>query len=445
MASRTYRDFISQTGLVPGDTAKQVEVCFDGDSKSSEPSGALAWALSRQPMSCWRSTDFGVGGSDTSSTSTNLTSASRLATTAASITTKAASGPVDIWLTTGTNNNTTISSEDIISNIRKYHNTMRTAGLRYLILCNIDPRTSGGSNIIAKNRAYADYCKNIADAFYCDTSAEVIDPTDTTNFSPIGQATGSAFTFGADGLHANAWGIYMKSFGVQRLAETLYRTERYELVTPSDVYSSPINIRGNLLGVLGRTLAIGGTNSITNSGTGGLTGTPPSGWTASGTLTGDMGIAFSAATCTLYDTYANTSGTKCVRMTLSGTPSSTTTITIQRARSESAGTAFGTTPYRVDALLAFNSLVGVGGFACNNNNIGSGLNFRLGSSTPAASDQFPTLNTLHQVRLQVTPASNQNSTTSLIFYVRAGVTVSGSIDILGAVQRFNTNTPAAAA
>lgn len=442
-----------------GPFSKPVTLIFDGDSKGAEPLQAITWARAYQPMAVnvgygsggGAPYDIHVGGSDTTNAATTgLTNATRLAATAAIVTAQAALNPVDIWLTIGTNdtNGGVVSSETVIANIRKYHNTLRAAGLRFLILMAIDPRETLGSgnraNVLATNAAYASYCALVPDAMFCDPSPQILDPL-STHWECIGGSLLTAVgNFG--GLHASGYGIWMKYKAVLALARTIYRNVPYNDYDLSDIYDTTLNTRGNMLGVNGRFVSIGGNNVLfTNGGSGTVTGTVPLGCLLQGGMDGTMGITFAQAACPAYDMLRGTSGAQCVNLSFSGTPTSTNALQIQR-QSGFAG-ALGTTPMKARALLNFNNVTGLYGIKMGLGGILPQAAMNLGSGTAPGlytlADQMPTLNGIHEIAYDIVPTTNAGPTLSLYVNFKAGVPLTGSIDFIGASLRRDDPIPAA--
>lgn len=361
-----------------------------------------------------------------------------MATTAASVVALTAQYICDVWLTIGTNDISTTDPETIIANIRKYHNMLRTNGVRFLILMNIDPRNglaaASYNRLISANAAYLAYCQSVPDAFYCDTTAKTVLPT-ATDFSLISGLSN-------DGLHFNGGGLYAKHFGIRQLAEQLYRKRGFQQYTLGDLYNATDAIRGNKQGTNGRCVSIGGTQSITNSGTGSITGTPPLGWVSSGAIDGTFGITFTQENCTSLDTYAGTSGAQCVRMAFTGAPA--TSISLNLTRGNTINTQLNTIPMRGSLLINFNALTG--GVGITHSTIGLSTNpsttLWLGS-TPVASDVLPQLDGLHELDWRTIPVTNFNGSNVLALRFFAGQAVSGSIDIIGSIQRRDDAVPAA--
>lgn len=429
------------------------KLMVDGDSKRNEPAAAARWVHARTPIDCWiGSSDLGTGGSTTGTqATTGLTNASRMATMQAAVAAEVAAGwTVDMLMTIGTND-VVISgygSETVLANLRRYHDAFRAAGGRFLIIMAVDPRDglSAGitRKIVAVNHAYADYCLATPDAIFCDATPWWLDPTGGNGeFAPIGRAGGGAFAMTGDGLHGGAYGAYRKQFAIAPIVQALYRPRRLMPLQPGDAYDGSDALRGNIMGAVGRMVAMGGTSSITNSGTGSISGTPPSGWTAEGTLTGNLSVAFSTEDCAALADLSGTDGWPVVRVSLSGTPTASGSLTIRRFASlpQMSGT-----PMRASVLFNANALSGCFGLQLSTINVSPTVNGTLGAAgSITAIDQLPVLDGLLGIDQPAIPTSNLNSGLTIGIRWLAGVPIGGSIDYVGACWRRADPIPAAAA
>lgn len=442
-------------GLPPLIGRPFAKLMVDGDSKRGEPVAAARWANARTPLDVAIGThDFGTGGSTSGTTATTgLTNATRIAAMQAAVATESAAGTVcDMLLTIGTNDiglNGT-APETVIANVRRYHNLFRAAGGRFLIIMAMDPRTglsaAQARQAVALNHGYADYARAFPDAIFCDATPWWLDPAaGNVSHLPIGAATGAAFAMAADGLHANAYGCYRKQHALAPLLQAIYRPRPRHPLHGADAFNASDAPRGNILGANGRMVSLGGAPSFTNSGTGTISGTPPAGWTGSGTLTGDVALSFAGVTSPALETYAGSSGWQAVRLTLSGTPTASGGISLAR---NVVLAAQGSTPMLGTMLAHCNALTGCFGLTLTTVNVTPTATGYLGSSaTPAslvAADQLPGLDGLHGIDIAVTPTSNSNSGLSFGLRWLAGVPLSGSIDLIGAVWRRADALPAAA-
>lgn len=429
------------------------KLMIDGDSKRGEPVIAAYWVNARTPIDCWiGSSDFGVGGSTTGAqATTGLTNASRLNAMRAAVAADVAAGwAVDMLLTIGTNDIVLAgaSSETVLANLRRYHDAFRAAGGRFLIVMAVDPRTGLDApltrKLVALNHGYADYCRSLADAIFCDPTPWWLDPAGgNSGFAPIGGAGGTAFAMTGDGLHGGAYGAYRKQFALAPILQAIYRPRRRMMLHPGDTYDGSDAIRGNILGPEGRMVAMGGANGIVNSGSGSVSGTPPSGWSAYATLTGNLSISFSTTTCQPLADLTGTSGWPAVRVTFSGTPTTSGDLNLNRNVPLAQLDA---TPMLASALLNANALTGCHGLYLTTMNVNPPVNAYLGAGGGlTAPDQLPALDGLIGIDQPIVPASNINSGLSLGLRWRAGVALSGSIDLIGGCWRRFDPAPAAAA
>ncbi|WP_294390470.1 SGNH/GDSL hydrolase family protein [uncultured Sphingomonas sp.] len=450
--------------------ASNVVIVNDGDSKGQELQAAARWALARQPRNVRYGASINVGSSTTGDgtfdvngeTKYNLTHPTRLAAAVQTITDLTGKGfQVDVWMKIGTNDlaaaSPVISHDAILANVKKAWNLYQAAGARFLILHAVDPRTSFSSaqRIITLNRLYSEFAQSTPGVFFLDLAAQLVDPTSATD-APLGGSTGGAFAVMVDGLHQSEYGFYRSSFGLAPLLQRLYTPLPIDLLHRTDAFSATAT-RGNLLGTVGRMVALGGTDSSVKSGTGTVTGTPPNGWelTSTTTLTGDLGITFTQAACAALDTHMGSSGSQCVNMALSGTPTADGSIRLRRTVLTSSGVSVPAgTPLIGEALVNFSALQGLHGFTASGN-ANAGLNgstelFGVGAGGGKASSQFPALTGLHFFNGLVShvPVATKNITTfnaDFIFSYRAGVPLSGSIDLIQMAWRAAFPLPAAAA
>lgn len=441
-------------GVAPLIGRPAAKLMTDGDSKRIEPLSAARWINARTPLDVMLGThDFGTGGSNSgTAATTGLTNATRMGNMQAAVAAESAAGSIcDMLLTIGTNDIAISATppETVIANIRKYHNAFRAAGGRFLILMAVDPRTglsaAQARQVVALNHAYADYARAIPDAIFCDTVPWWLDPaTGNATHLPIGGATGAAFSMAADGLHGNAYGAYRKHHALAPILQAIYRPRVRHTLHAADAYNAGDAVRGNILGGAGRMVATGGTASFTNNGTGTVSGTPPAGWTGSGTLTGDMGLSFTAVTCPALESLAGSSGWGAVRISFSGTPSASGGISFVRT---GATAALGSTPMAGSVLVNCNALTGCFGMSLQTVNVTPTTVLYLGSSAVAASlaasDQLPVLDGLHGIDMAPIPTSNSGSGLSFGIRWMGGVPLSGSIDLIGAAWRRCDPLPAA--
>lgn len=421
--------------------AATVKLIADGDSKAGEALRAARWVDARTPLDVFISAtpSLGIGGTTTGNTGSNLIAPSRLATMIAAVQTEVAAGfAVDIVLTIGTNDVGASTAPELpISNIKRYHNEFRNAGGRFLILMGIDPRNGNSALLHSVNRSYQDYCRTVPDAFYVDTVPWLMAPASAST-NPLGGAGG---TFGAvttDGLHCSAYGTYQKSFALQPVMQAIYRPRDRTNLFAIDSYNATTSPRGNVFGSAGRMSAAGGTASFTNSGTGTVTGTPPLGWTANGTLDGTLGVSFSVVNVTDLNAYG-VGNFSAVRMEFSGTPATTQTIGVQRFTGWTPST---TTPGKAEALMRFNSLTGLCAIGIQTINNSGQSNWFGTTGTPNAADQLPAIDGLFENNF-VVPTILANSGYNIGFRFIAGATVSGSVDLIGANWRQWLPLPAA--
>jgi len=361
----------------------------------------------------------------------------------------AAGNTVDISLKTGTNDVsgasgcTGITNDQILSNIRKAWTNYQAAGARYLFLWNVDPRGSGNaSQINSLNRLFEDFAGQVPNVFYMDATAWLLDPT--TNVDLLGYPTGAtaAFSTSTDDLHITAYGYFREASAWDpAILSRLYPARKIQTLRP-ETYSS-IATRANLIGSVGRFTALGGTDSTTKSGTGTVTGTPPNGWTLSGTLDGSLSVAFSTVTCSALDSYQLGSGSQCVRMVFSGTPATAQNLKLLHTSTSIAFTGGATAAQ--EFLVNFNALVGLCYiYPAPNVVSGSFINSLWGACT-SPSSQIGTLNGLHYFANSSTSVTFGSTGTSMNAQINIefmpSVAASGSIDLISVALRRKDAVP----
>jgi len=405
--------------------SKTIKVIFDGDSKSLEPGFALSWVDAKTPIHFLSAGALGVGGTGTGVTANGLTSTARLAAMAAMVQSVTTDGSyVDLYLTTGTNDTATLTSDVILENVKTYVNAFFVAGGRYLVLMSVDPKTSTGYEKVAGvNAAYAAYARTTNNVIYCDTTSAMLDFASAIN-APIGGSTNARLAVTHDGLHANGCGIYRKATPLTEIALKLYRQREPQALFKADLYNLTTTPSGNLMGTNGRFTALGGTVGTTN---GTVTGTPPLGWTVGGNLNG-MTVAFTAVSSVgAKDALGAQSDIPVVRMTLSGTPSANTTIDVISAYTDHSNMPAGNVEQEV--LLYANNLVGL--FKLRGSSIAQ-ADGSLGTSDYRPSDEIPELT---QMISLYTPGKTTAPPPPFFAYIRptfrSGVAVSGSVDLIG--------------
>lgn len=367
---------------------KSVSVVFDGDSKGVEGFNVYVYVAAVTGISFVRrdtgnSGGYGIGGSDSSSTTNNLTNTTRMNNCLAAIQALVAAGEtVDVSLRMFTNDVAT-DPATVISRLTTYHNTVvRGGGARYLVLFAVEPgngsSTSGlNAQRIALNRRLAAYANtNSHDTIFIDYTNQIIDPSASNTLGKCYPytATGTGAPIGSvlrDGTHHSNNGDYLASKGAIEALKAIYPKKQTrslsQVATGQDTNGASgygDSHDGNLYTV-GRTVAIGGT---IGSFTGTVTGTPPASMALSGTVDGTGAVTFTAATASVTaDGLPIPPGDWAgVNVALTGTPTTTATFTITyngSGVSLAAGNqiAIGD-PLRMFVVLKANNLVGVAQF-----------------------------------------------------------------------------------
>jgi lysophospholipase L1-like esterase len=441
--------------LQPG--ASPIYTMFDGDSKGQEILEGLKWAAFRYALDLrFDGGNLNVGGSSSGSGTNNLINATRMATAVAALAAHTSAGHiVDYYMTIGTNDISggATTPATVLANVRKFHEqVLRPAAcVRFLILMSVDPRSLGNISYAAQihtlNRLYQEYARaNPYDVIYVDTTPWLLDPSaSNTSAYPIPYtSTAAPAPLGAvtyDGLHCSNYGWYRKQFAIEQVARALYRPK-----TPRDlsIGIAPVatyGTGGNMLGANGRCVAAAGTNSVTNNGSGSVTGLPPTGSTLSGTIDGTASLAFATSTVTVaIDGGILPKGSwPAVRLTLSGTTgSATNSLQFQMTGNPLPAPISTGDVATAGCLLNLNALVGLMGINVHTNNDTRIGNIQLGSSVAGATSPLaqaisdaittPLLITGDDI---VAPSNTGNSFFyQPTFYFPPNTALSGSIDFI---------------
>jgi hypothetical protein len=443
---------LAQVSTVNAPMSGSAFMVFDGDSKGLEPLYGLQWAVARTPVLVDYGGALNIGGTGTCSAANQLTNTTRMATAFSTVAALVAAGKtVDVSLKIGTNDVSAVSgcivtNDQILANIRKAWANYQAAGARYLFLWNVDPRGStNASQVVALNKLYEGMATSVPNVIYMDATAFLVDPS--TNVDLLGVAAPSAAgSVSTDNLHLNMHGLYRESYAWEpALLQRIYPVRRIQSLQP-DVNSTTAP-RGNVYGTLARFVAIGGTDSTTKSGTASVTGTPPNGWSMTGSLDGSLSLTFAQVTCTALDAYTHTTGSKCVRMTMSGTPTTSQLITFTRTSSSISITGGQTAENEI--LVNFNAVNGLCLLQTKSNRNTGQLATPAGGQTCNTADlQLPQLDGLYYFTMPAVAGTFSGTATSVFanfyFKLMAGVPVSGSIDWIAVSERAKPPIPAPA-
>ncbi|KQS03002.1 hypothetical protein ASG11_00915 [Sphingomonas sp. Leaf357] len=428
-----------------------VHCLFDGDSKYAEIKTGLQWMAAFEGLDLrFDGGELGIGGSTSGTGAGNLLSPARLATARTVLDAHSAAGrTIDYYLTIGTNDTSAnLPPATVLANIRKFHEqVLRPQGcFRYLVLVSVDPRSpgsaTGASYIHTINRLYDEYAlANPLDVLFVDTTGMLIDPAlANANGYPIPfGATAAPMPAGAvtdDGLHCSNYGKYLKRFAVAPLRD-LYRRKPARSLSRALAAAGPNGSGANMVPG-GRTVEIGGTISLTNNGTGAMTGTPPAGFTLSGTIDGTLGVGFAASTVTVAtDGGLIPRGTwPCVRASFSGTSGANTTgIAISIVANPDRTIEIGDL-VTSGALVNFNALTGILGIAVTANNPGAVSGVTIGATgvngSPLAQAIVQAIDGPMLLEGDDVPASSAQNAffQTLNLYLPPNTAISGSVDLL---------------
>ncbi|SNS52854.1 GDSL-like Lipase/Acylhydrolase family protein [Sphingomonas laterariae] len=439
---------------------RPVNLIVDGDSKGVQVgnmshASALFWALARtgRIANFNPATDSLAVGSTVSGTNggavTGLISAGRLNSMIARVQAVAATGadPV-IILKIGANDVGLTAPETVLANVRRYWETARAAGAVRLLLMSVDPRvaTAGAapalSSAVARaghaiNAAYRAYAAASPDIIMVDSHNALTDPTNDL-FYPIGGVSAAGFASMLDGLHESQYGAWLQS---KALGDALRLVGRPLPAISGAMINgvtgwSATEPRGNVLGNEARFGGTGGTSgNVALTGGGGVTGIdqfpaaklfgayPNLG----GTLSGTLAVAISSVA---YQPMADQDRPdhKATRLTFTGTPSANGSLAIAAVAQKPSGWDY-TIPLDWDADLYCNALTGCAGLSLVLSAGGSGLTIGGNDATllPALTGRLIP----HRPAPSVASADPANITLELRINWRAGMAMSGSIDLFG--------------
>ena len=428
-----------------------VAMAFDGDSRGHEAARRvlLANAAMRRNIIAWD--QLSVGGTTSGSASNGATSTARLAAMAASVAAaKSAGYPfVDVMLTTGGNDFPAgIQPEQTLANIRTYYNAAVAAGVRYVWMVGIYPASLvtqlGGYDLLQSvNAGIRDLALTLPQMVPLMPGERYVDLASSA-WTPSGGADGGFGDVLVDGTHDSFYGHLVSATELEDpsgpFANAFPKLSNSDVMqTFSGFTSATQTPRGNLLGALGRTRSLGGTNSSTG---GTVTGTPPNGWTLSGALAG-LSVAFSAAnSAELQAMFGTISPVPVVRMTFSGTPTADVNLSIARTVSPAGGISAGRHVHEMLAHgVAIQGLCGIG--MTSDVAIGPAplfgqviQNGRLPAGPRASADALPATTHAFGGFARTTHASAGTSLTDTIYMLfKGGQAVSGLIDLAGACTR----------
>lgn len=433
---------------------------IEGDSKAqvgggSGATGYVMWALARYPadiiydyatanLAIYGGTSDGTNvtqGNDAYGGTKNsgMLTAQRLARCYAQI----ALGCDMAILQVGTNDLATVTDDvTIIGNVLKWHNLMRGAGLKRLILMSLDPRAGSSATVqginASHNRALAEYARRNADVTFIDTSGITL-IADASGYLP---ASGVM----VDGVHETAATNYKKAGLLGPVLQQLAPPKSMRTLVP-ELYNATsarwASIPPASGGANGRFAGTGGTRTTVNS-----TGSASTGWEFMG---GDAGLTTTVTgdvACTYLNNLYGRSDFLAKRITVSGTPGANTYVGGRFL----SGTTFSNFTAGVDTVghafaVQCNSLVGCWG-------IGTYLQANTGAISAwgkagnyLSTSVLPTLDGFYHVE-RPSPTLLPAGITSLNawweLYFAAGVPVSGSFDLISFNLR-KISTPAAAA
>jgi hypothetical protein len=430
-----------------------VALISDGDSKGAESMEAMKWASTDAPWLWDWVADIKVGSSGSSNVETpvaGLTSPSRLAAMASAISSAKSAGylAVDVMLTIGTNDSA-LTAEQTIANVKLYYDAFVAAGGRLLWLWGVDPSTTSGTTARTPsiNAGYADMARNRSQLVFVSTERYMLDPA-ATNFTPLGQATNTVGSVTYDGLHASVYGWLQKGRAIAPILNRAFRVrDHFDCLTSGSPWGANFP-RGNILGAEARFRALGGTDTSTG---GTVTGTPPLGWAMSGELAG-MSVAFTAESNAAVASALNLpANLPLVRMAVSGTPTADVAITF--ARTVTASGAITAGRYEHEMLAYADNLVGLVGIRYRGGNMtslpasgGSAPQVSLGDNDGAGirnADSLPAMTRLLYGRVGGNNVATPGGMTgNLIVNFRSGIAASGSLLLIGACSRRATEIAA---
>jgi len=370
----------------------------------------------------------------------------------------AAGDNVVMWLQVGTNS--TGSDTAQLASLRKVINACRTAGAKLFLVNDVPPLGTGASAAVAAtigsiNAQLEDWCKTQTDVKVIKHYAATIDPASATGI-PIGGTGGAAFATTKDGTHESYYGAYLEGKMMAPQIAALFRATPLRIGSKADVYQAYFGASAYPTVGLAANLnknpfsaGTAGADSTTKAGTSSVTGSVPDGMELTGALTGDVNITFSQVANTYLNTLLGRTDITCVRMTLSGTP--TSNVGIELRENPSGSTRFpvfqSATAIRSRIIVEAGALTGTQEFAVNM----QGGKILDNTNATVASNALPALTERlilcsKDATMGVTTASPVNYANppalSVRTTLRSGVACSGYIDLLYKEARLVQAIPA---
>jgi hypothetical protein len=234
----------------------------------------------------------------------------------------------------------------------------------------------------------------------------------------------------------------------------LYRRKPARSLSRALVAAGPNGTGANMVGTDGRIVAMTGTNSLTNSGSGTVIGLPPAGSTLSGTIDGTLGVAFTTSTVsvTTHGGSIPRGAWPAVRATFSGTSGANTSgLTFTWSANPDTTIAPGHV-VTAGALVNLNALTGLLGIEvrANNPTAISGAMAGVasaGTGSPLAQAIVLPMDGPMLIEGDDLPAtSSQNAFyQSLTLYLPPNTAITGSVDLLAVFAERIGPIPAATA
>jgi len=454
-------------GSNPGVMANGHRMFVDGDSKGVlagqyGPNSVLFFQQAANPLSYAydpATDDMAVGGSlsDTradagtdaygNTVPLGMTHPTRIARAVARV-----NAGCDVCLIQIGTNDHSLSGQDngaapgsTLANVIVYHKALRAAGLKWLVIMAVDTWSAPSTAALARtrlaiNRGLRAYAEANPDVLFVDTDPYIIDPASAVG-GMLGGTSGS-FTGGPgsatrDGTHESTYGAWAKGRALASVLARIFPPATLRTMSNADAYNATGALRGNLY-ANGLASGTGGSTALLYDGTITNGGNAPAGWYFSGSiagLTADFGT--SDPVNDWLNKLTGRTDLKVKRITLAGTPSADGYITCNPGYGQTVVPVAGAA-YEAQFAIVLNALTG-----CHGIGMGYGTNLEALSyggvdSANMAVSKLPPLDGPHLIGFPApyTPTGSPTRiTTSLSFYFRSGVPVSGSIDLISADLR----------
>jgi hypothetical protein len=328
-----------------------------------------------------------------------------------------------------------------VSDMKAFVTGSLAAGVSLVVIVPIVPRNvpvASGTQMQAindYNRIMAAFASTTVGCKFLDVVPQLLNPTSTT-YAPVGTAIGAAGAVTIDGIHPSSVGARITAALYTTLLSALTGTKQPRAINPADTYSAATNPRGNILG--GTIGTAQGTNGFLNS-------VANAGIPASWYITSANGVVIVPSIVAGTANKFLPAGYNMLRLTLSGTTTADTNITVAIFIAGLATLIANNESLTTEAIVRLVNPVGLAGVQSQlylNSAAASPVFFTHGGlGTGVAADDLPTVDeTLFlasPTSAKVNSTLNGSGYAAVVLRFRTGQVLSGSIDI-GCMGVFST-------